>query len=321
MRTIKTVLLVALAALILAACRGATPSVGPPSAESPTFAREWVRRPVVAGSFYEADPGRLAAAVDGYLEGLAATEGRPIALIAPHAGYVYSGQVAAYAYAELRGRQYDAVILIGPNHRVRGFTGVAVYPKGAFETPLGLVPIEEELAGAILQADASFHDDPELHAHDHALEVQLPFLQRVLPGTPIVPILIGRPTVENCQALADALVKVLEGKNVLLIASSDLSHYPAYNDAIEIDGAILDAVGTMDVEVLRQTIAEQTALGIPNLATTCCGEGAIAVIMLVAPQLGADHVTVLHYANSGDVPIGDRTQVVGYGAVKFWTEE
>lgn len=307
MRAFLVFCIAGLGVLILGACSDSTPSP--------------IRKPAVAGAFYEADPERLAATVDGFLEGLKPTGGRPLALIVPHAGYAYSGQVAAYAYAELVGQEYDAVILMGPNHSVRGFYGIAVYPGGAFETPLGLVPVEQELAQAILEAGPGFSDDPGLHAYEHALEVQLPFLQRILPDTPIVPIIIGWPSPENCRALAEALVQSLEGRNVLLIASSDLSHYPTYDDAVEVDRAILAAVETMDVAVFRETVAQQMARGIPNLATTCCGEGAIAVVLELAPLLGADHVTVLHYANSGDVPIGDRSQVVGYGAVKFWADE
>jgi AmmeMemoRadiSam system protein B len=153
------------------------------------------------------------------------------------------------------------------------------------------------------------------------LEAQLPFLQQVLPGTPIVPIILGRPTPENCHALVDALAEVLRGRNVLVVASSDLSHYPAYEDALVVDGEILAAIETMDVQYFRETIRQQMTQDIPNLQTTCCGEGAIAVVMELAPRLGADRVKVLYYANSGDVSIGDKRQVVGYGAVKFWREE
>jgi hypothetical protein len=179
--------------------------------------------------------------------------------------------------------------------------------------------VDAELARAILEADPSFQSDPQLHALEHSLEVQLPFLQRVLPDTPIVPILIGMPTRENAQALSAALIRVLPGRNVLLIASSDLSHYPPYEEAVQVDRALLSAIETLDVEEFRRAAARSMSLGIPNLQTPCCGQQAIAVVMEVARALGADRATVLRYANSGDVPGGRRDQVVGYGAVKFWS--
>ncbi len=304
-----------LLALLLVGCGGASPTASP----SPTPVAGPVRPPAVAGQFYPADPEQLASMVDGFLEGIEPTPGRPIGLIVPHAGYIYSGPVAAYAYAELRGQHYDAVILIGPNHRLPDFAGIGVYPAGAFQTPLGTVPVDAELAQAILEADPSFQSDPQLHALEHSLEVQLPFLQRVLPGTPIVPILIGMPTQENARALTAALNRVLPGRNVLLIGSSDLSHYPPYEEAVRVDWALLAAIETLDVAEFRRAAARSMSLGIPNMQTPCCGQQAIAVVMEVSRALGADRATVLHYANSGDVPEGRRDLVVGYGAVKFWS--
>jgi len=291
-----------------------------PARLTPTIDPTLVRRPAVAGKFYPAQAEDLAAMVDGYMQGIAPTAGRPIALIVPHAGYVYSGAVAGYAYAELRGQQYEAVILIGQNHYLSDFDGVAVYPGGAFETPLGLVPVHAGLAQALLQAQPALQNDPALHRLEHSLEVQLPFLQRVLPGTPIVPILIGQPTRQNTRLLSDALAAVLPGHDVLLVASSDLSHYPAYDDAVRSDQAVLAAITTLDVANFQRTVAQQMAQGIPNLLTTCCGQEAIAVVMETAVRMGANRATVLHYANSGDVPGSRRDQVVGYGAVKFWHE-
>ncbi|MBN1484339.1 MAG: AmmeMemoRadiSam system protein B [Chloroflexia bacterium] len=313
---------------LLTGCRSAgpgetlvyAPTSAPLATSCPTEVAGPLRSPAVAGAYYPGDPDELRQVVDGYLEDLAPTEGRPLALIVPHAGYVYSAPVAAHAYAELLGQQYDAVVLIGPNHQARGLTAVAVYAEGAWETPLGAVPVDTELAQAILRANPAFVDDPELHAQEHSLEVQLPFLQRVLPGTPIVPIMIGRPTPENVQALSEALLQVLPGRDALLIASSDLSHYPPYEQAVQVDGTLLEAIETLDSEAFRQAIAEAMAQEVPNLVTPCCGEGSIAVLLEAGPGLGVDRVRVLRYANSGDVPQGDRSQVVGYAAVKFWRD-
>lgn len=300
---------------LAAGCGEQRPATSPGASASPTYSPELVRRAAFAGQFYTDNAARLADEIDGYLAGKQPTGGRPLALIVPHAGYVYSGPVAAYAYAEVRGQQYEAVVLIGQNHYLRDFTGVAVYPGGAWETPLGQIPVDTELAQAILQANPALESDPARHARDHCLEVQVPFLQRALPGTPIVPILIGYPYPENTQALIDALGQVLPGRDVLLIASSDLSHYPAYDDAVRIDGTILAAIETLDPAQLRQAVFQEMSRETPNLLTTCCGEEAIVVVLEVAKRLGATRAAVVHYANSGDVPQGDRTGVVGYGAV------
>jgi AmmeMemoRadiSam system protein B len=305
--------ILALLCLILAGCRGGKLVATP----GPTYPPELVRRPAFAGQFYPLDAEKLTAEIDGYMAGIEPTAGRPLALIVPHAGYMFSGPVAGYSYAEVRGEQYEAIILIGQNHYLQDFTGVAIYPGGAWETPLGMVPVHTELAEAILQANPAFERDPARHAQDHCLEVELPFLQRALPGTPIVPILIGYPYPQNTQALIEALRQVLAGRDVLLIASSDLSHYPAYHDAVRVDRTILAAIETLDPAQLRQTVTAEMAQGVPNLVTTCCGEEAIVVVMEVAKALGATRATVLHYANSGDVPGADRARVVGYGAVKI----
>lgn len=312
MRSYWWTVLVPICLLLAAGCGGQPPA----APGSPAYPPELVRQPAFAGRFYSANAANLADEIDGYLAGKDPTAGRPLALIVPHAGYIYSGSVAGYAYAEVRGQQYEAVILIGQNHYLQDFTGVAVYPGGAWQTPLGKVPVDAELALAILQANPSFESDPARHVRDHCLEVQLPFLQRALPDTPIVPILIGYPYPENTQALIEALGQVLPGRDVLLIASSDLSHYPPYDDAVATDGAILKAIETLDPAQLRQAVFQAMSQRVPNLVTTCCGEEAIVVVMEVAKQLGATRATVLHYANSGDVPGGDRAQVVGYGAVK-----
>jgi AmmeMemoRadiSam system protein A len=142
-----------------------------------------------------------------------------------------------------------------------------------------------------------------------------------MPNAKIVPIVIGEPSPENCQSLSDALVKVLAEKRALIIASSDLSHYPGYEDSVRVDGAVLTAITSLDPQQVRRVIDEQMSKGIANLDTCACGEGPILVAMMAAKALGANRATVLKYANSGDTPFGDRDQVVGYGAVMFWHGE
>ena len=176
-----------------------------------------VRRPVVAGQFYPADAAELRTLVDGYLAAAPPVpetgQARPLALIAPHAGYIYSGQTAGRAYSLVRGGPYDVVVIIGPSHRY-GFGGCSVYPKGGFETPLGVAVVDEEAAAAIRRA-GGFDYIPEAFAEEHSLEVQVPFVQRALPTAKIVPVIMGGQDEATTKALAGALVKGLAGRRAL----------------------------------------------------------------------------------------------------------
>lgn len=185
-----------------------------------------VRRPSVAGSFYPEDAETLARIVDDLLAQAEKAEGKPIALIVPHAGYEYSGLVAAYAYRQLEGVDYDAFVIVGNNHYDPEFDLISVYAEGVFETPLGRLPIDSDLARALIASHERMVFDPAVHLREHSIDTQLPFLQRLYGEPKIVPIVIGAPSQENCRALSEALAKVLPGRNALIIASSDLSHYP-----------------------------------------------------------------------------------------------
>jgi hypothetical protein len=198
---------------------------------------------------------------------------------------------------------------------------ISVWAEGAFETPLGLVPVDEEIAGALVGADPRITFDAAAHEAEHPIEIELPFLQRVCPGCRLVPVLMGDDSEETVEALAQALLAVLPREAVVVIASSDLSHYPSYEDAQAVDGATLSAIETSDPAQVRATTADLMARGVPNLATCACGHGPILVTMQVAQGLRADTVSVLYYANSGDAPQGDRQRVVGYGAVMLWRYE
>ncbi|MEW6717398.1 MAG: AmmeMemoRadiSam system protein A, partial [Chloroflexota bacterium] len=156
---------------------------------------------------------------------------------------------------------------------------------------------------------------------EHPIEIELPFLQRVCPQCRIVPILMGTDSEEAVQALTKALLAVLPGQRAVIIASSDLSHYPTYEDALTIDGSTLAAIETGDTLIVRETIADLMASNVANLYTCACGEAPILVAMQAAQGLGANTITLLQYANSGDSPFGNKDQVVGYGAVMFWHYE
>ncbi|MFQ6059317.1 MAG: AmmeMemoRadiSam system protein B [Anaerolineae bacterium] len=314
------ILLLSLTTWCLCSCAAPTATPAP----TPTPGPSEVRQPAVAGQFYPYDPHELARMVDAMLANVepvgagGPAHPEPVALIVPHAGYIYSGQVAAYAFKQIEGLDYEAIVVVGNNHRDPTFRDLSVYARGAFETPLGPVPIDEELAQALIEADERIVFDRQVHRYEHSIEVELPFLQRVCPSCKIVPIIVGQPSWENCEALADALARVLAGKHALIIASSDMSHYPAYEDAVRVDRATLAAIETLDPRALLDTIQEQMGQGVPNLHTCLCGQGPVLVAMIAARKLGANRVTVLKYANSGDTPFGDPSQVVGYGAVMFW---
>jgi len=280
-----------------------------------------IRPAAVAGSWYPDNPDELTAMVDAMLAAVEPVDGEPIGLIVPHAGYVFSGPVAAYGFKQLEGVQYDVAVIIAADHQWPLSDPISVWAEGGFETPLGILPVDVELAQALVEADPRITFDPATHEGEHPIEIELPFLQRVCPGCRIVPVLMGADDEETVRTLADALLAVLPGRRAVVIASSDLSHYPTYDDALAVDGATLGAIETGDPAQVRETIDELMRVGFPNLATCACGKGPILVTMEVAAGLGADTVTVLRYANSADSPYGDRGQVVGYGAVMFWRYE
>jgi AmmeMemoRadiSam system protein B/AmmeMemoRadiSam system protein A len=299
---------------------------GPSPEPTATLSPEDIHACQGGGMWFPGDPAQLATMVDSYLadakKDAEKIEGEPIALIVPHAGYIYSGWVAAYAYRQIEGLEYDTVVVIGDTHAGRGTTPIAVWARGAYETPLGAVPVDEEVSTALLAADSRILFDRAGHESEHPVENQIPFLQRALSGDfKVVPIVLHDDSLEVAELLSQALVEALADRKALIVASTDLAHWPAYDDARASDAAMLAAVETLDPQVLLDTDREWMGKGIPNLATTMCSKGSVLTAMLAAPQLGANQVTVLKYANSGDVPIGDRSQVVGYGAVMFWRRE
>jgi AmmeMemoRadiSam system protein B/AmmeMemoRadiSam system protein A len=262
----------------------------------------------------------LAQMIDGMLAMGDPIDGHPIGLIVPHAGYAYSGQVAAVGFRQLEGAEYDVAIIIASDHQPPLSSPISVWSEGGFETPLGTVAVDAGLAQALVAADPRITFDPAAHEGEHPIEIELPFLQRACPSCRIVPVLMGAADEETVQVLADALLALLPGRRAVVIASSDLSHYPTYDDALVSDGATLGAIETGEPERVRETIEALMASGMSGLATCACGEGPILVTMRVAQGLGADTVTVMRYANSGDVS-GDRSRVVGYGAVMLWRYE
>ena len=276
-----------------------------------------IRRPAVAGQFYPGDPDELRSMVDGFLAQAIKSGPDPAALVSPHAGYVFSGHVAGQAFKQAEGVDYDAIVVLGTNHSDPGARGFAIWPEGAYAMPMGDVPIDSELARALMEANDRVTFQRSTHQHEHSIEVQLPFLQRVQPGKKFVPIVVCEPTLSSCESLAGTLATVLKDRRALVVASSDLSHYPQYADAVRADRATLAAVVSLDPLALQASIEDYMSQGIANLHTCMCGEGPVMTTMMYARAVGAEQVDILKYANSGDVEYGDKYRVVGYGAVRF----
>ena len=269
-----------------------------------------VRQAAVAGSWYPSSPDALARVVDAHLAAVGESPaGDPLAIISPHAGLAYSGPIAAHAYKLLRNRPIDFAVIVGPSHFV-AFEGVAIYARGAFATPLGPVPIAEEPAAALQAASRQMKVLPEAHLREHSLEMQLPFLKRVLPEVAIVPLVMGRQRRETAYDLGDAIASVVAGSRAVIVASTDLSHFQNARIAAKLDNEVIQQVLRFDPDGLMSLLEEH-----PDHA---CGGGPTVSVMRAAQLLGARDARVLKYGDSGDVS-GDKDAVVGYLAAGFGT--
>lgn len=273
-----------------------------------------VKEPAVAGSFYPKERKKLEAEVDGFLAqgGAEAGGGRLLAIVSPHAGYMYSGHVAGHSYARIKGKDIRTVILIGPSHHA-AVNGAVIYPGGGLATPLGVVKVDESLARSLASEKDGVRLAAEPFSREHSLEVQLPFLQRSLKEFSVVPILVGRMTRESYRHLSDRIAGILKkDEQSLVVISTDLSHYHDAKKAGVMDRKVLDA-------------AERLALGeLERLLTTgegeMCGAGAVLYGLAAARGAGATEGELFKYADSGDVS-GDKGYVVGYGALGYYRRE
>ncbi len=276
------------------------------------------RNPIGAGSFYPSSSAQLKAAVQAMLGDAVPTRpDRPIALVVPHAGYVFSGQIAADAYKQAAAHRYDTIVIVGTNHTDAGFRAVGICPGTAYRTPLGAVPIDQAFVAALQKADGDCVVDATVHRQEHSVEVQVPFVQQIFPNAKVVPLVVGRPDPALCGRLGRALADVAKDRSVLLVASSDLSHYPSSRDAAEVDRRTLELVATLDADAVYRNEVGEAGRAVPDLATHACGTGAIMAVIAAARALGATRGTVLSYANSGETIAGDSSRAVGYGAVAF----
>lgn len=279
---------------------------------------EEVRLPSAAGSFYPGTASELRKMITAMLDSVPEIkpEGEIIAAVAPHAGYIYSGMVAAYTFKQLSKVDFDTIVIIG--HETDLYPNIIAYicPVDYFETPLGKIPVDSEMIKKMKAFNNGIRTNRSIHANDHSIEVQIPFLQVLGKNCMIVPVMFGNPTPENSRILADAIIASAGDKKVFVLASTDMSHYPSYGSANMVDRSTLDVLKEMDVgrlfDHLNRQLDRQT---IPSLVTAMCSRGGVGTAIFFAKAHGADHAQILHYANSGDISGGDKQRVVGYSSV------
>ena len=271
-----------------------------------------IRESVVAGSFYPGNSYDLKAQINEYLNA-AKTENieNIIGLVCPHAGYLYSGQIAACAYKQVLGKKFESAVIIAPSHS-EYFEFNSVFNGKAYQTPLGIV--EVDTVGCLKLANTPNYSDYIKtsnygHRSEHSLEVQLPFLQTVLKDTKIIPVVMGSQNRANVESLGNAIGEVFSGDNILIIASTDLSHYHPYSIAGELDKKAEDLIKGFNPQRFTEAIV--------NEELEMCGGGPVAATMIASSALGADSSMILCRKNSGDIT-GDKSAVVGYLSAAFY---
>lgn len=265
-----------------------------------------IRQPIVAGQFYPANPATLEGQVRGYLDQAPAVREKPTLLVmAPHAGYVYSGQAAGLALGQAN--LADTLLLLGPNHTGRG-APFSVWNRGSWNTPLGSMGIAHALADALMAAQPRLTADTQAHGHEHSLEVLLPLLCVARPGCTGVPVAVAEPRLPELSAVAASMAGVLRGwaEPVSLVVSSDMSHYVSHDTARQLDALALDAVIRLDPQGLYATVREH--------GISMCGVLPMTLGLMIALELGASKAEVVAYATSGEAS-GDYSRVVGYAGV------
>ncbi len=275
-----------------------------------------VRAPVWAGQFYEGDKARLAGQIEGFLSAkpgpaeaaAAAADGAIRALIVPHAGYMYSGRAAAAVYRLVRDGGFETVVILGPSHHV-AFSGASIWPEGAFTTPLGPAAVDAEAARLLARA-GGFRFDPAAHAEEHSVEVQVPWIQTVLPKARIVPVVLGVPSEETAQALAGALAELAKTRKILVVASTDMSHFLSRREARALDRETAEMIRTLKTGALLR--------GALRSDNRMCGTAAVLAALAYARKEGPPRVDILATADSAEAG-GPEDRVVGYLAAAVRT--
>ncbi len=273
-------------------------------------------QPVVAGQFYPRDRKALGEVLDQFSkQARSARSGQdPVALLLPHAGYTYSGSLAALGY-QCVARPPKTVILVGPSHYL-SFKGVSLFAGESVVTPFGELPVDQEACQFLMKFDDRIAEIPPAFAREHSVEVHFPLVYRYLPGAKVVPLIMGQGMEQAVKPLTRALLALWERGPFLLVASSDLSHYPAYEVAKKADGEFLEAVLSGELGQVVETDDRIMARRYPEYHCTHCGKEPLAVLLGFAKGIGALTTRLLDHRNSGDVT-GDHSRVVGYAAVAF----
>lgn len=296
------------------------PAIIPTETSLPESPKD-IREAVVAGQFYPSDAYELGKSVERLVwdAELPETDGRARIILTPHAGHKYSGEVAAPAFKTLVGSGYSRVILVGRSHDAQ-YLGVAADTHDVWEVPLGEVGVDQEFVAELVAADDIVRKYRDPHQQEHSLEVLIPFLTEALGSDiEIVPLLFGTNDYAEAEDLADALGELMDDDTVVVI-SSDLSHYPAYEDANELDSQVIKAILTGDSDRLGDTIKTAVEEEVEGVSTLACAEVAVAFGMMLAEDLGLEPY-LLKYANSGDVAPDKQDSVVGYAAIGFYGPE
>ncbi len=281
-----------------------------------------IREPAVAGRFYPDDPDVLRKEINNFFKNAGApVVPKPIALVSPHAGYVFSGRICASALNQASPFKYGLIVILGTNHTLAGFDKISVYPFGGYKTPLGIAEIDEKTAKELISRSDDIVFEPMAHLREHSIEVIVPFVQVLFPKAKILPAIVGSDNIRLCENFGKILADVIKNKNALVIASSDLSHYPEYEDAVKVDKKTLEAMISLDPQFFRNTLIKQENSNIKNLATCACGRAPVMAAMVCAKSLGANCGRIISYANSGDIPQAGKYRVVGYGAVAFFKSD
>lgn len=266
---------------------------------------ENVRKTAIAGSWYPGNPKILDSDISKYIDNaeINPSEKKPAVIICPHAGYMYSGPVAGYAYKAVSGHTYKTVVVISPSHK-EFFPFVSVWAEGGFETPLGRIDIDTQLCSSLINASRYVRDERSPHIAEHALEIQLPFLKHSLGAFSLCPLIMGEQTLPMCRELSEALAKCITNpEETLIVASSDLSHFHHAERAHVMDRNVAKLIEAYDIEGLSEAL--------DSGRSEACGGGPIMAAMLYAKAKGRTDVKVLKYATSADIT-GDRSSVVGY---------
>jgi AmmeMemoRadiSam system protein B len=271
--------------------------------------------PVVAGTFYPAKESELLKLIRSFEKEPAKTlSGSVEALMLPHAGYVYSGEVAAVGYRALSEKP-STIIVVGPSHYIP-FKGVSVFSGDSLGTPLGDISVDAEARDLLLDFSPHLADMPPAFAKEHSVEVHLPMIRYFFPDAQVVPIVMGQGEAQAVSPLAKALTALRKRKSFLLVASSDLSHYPDHATAVRADHRFLEALLTGDEKEVERTDKMILAQRYPEYYCTHCGKEPVSVLMRFAKARGAKGIELLSYRNTGNVT-GDHSRVVGYSAVAF----